>query len=45
MVINLLTKVEDVIPKWKIVPTKDVIDSAFRDPGKRERVMNEATFI
>ncbi|KAF5187853.1 Alpha/beta-Hydrolases superfamily protein [Thalictrum thalictroides] len=38
MVVNLLTRVEDVIPKWKIVPTKDVIDAAFKDPTKREEV-------
>ncbi|XP_047940936.1 caffeoylshikimate esterase-like [Salvia hispanica] len=36
--ISLLTRVEDVIPKWKIVPTKDVIDSAFKDPVKREQI-------
>lgn len=38
LIISLLTKVEDVIPKWKIVPTKDVIDLAFKDPVKREEV-------
>ncbi|KAL2236553.1 UNVERIFIED_CONTAM: Caffeoylshikimate esterase [Sesamum indicum] len=38
VVISLLTRVEDVIPKWKIVPTKDVIDSAFKDPVKREKI-------
>ncbi|KAI3693529.1 hypothetical protein L1987_76473 [Smallanthus sonchifolius] len=38
MVISMLTKVEDVIPRWKIVPTKDVIDAAFKDPLKREEV-------
>ncbi|MQM01555.1 hypothetical protein Taro_034318 [Colocasia esculenta] len=38
LVINLLTRVEDIIPKWKIVPTKDVIDSAFKDPIKREEI-------
>ncbi|RZC21800.1 Caffeoylshikimate esterase isoform A, partial [Glycine soja] len=38
VVVNILTKVEDIIPKWKIVPTKDVIDSAFKDPAKRERI-------
>ncbi|KAL0389641.1 UNVERIFIED_CONTAM: Caffeoylshikimate esterase [Sesamum calycinum] len=38
VVISLLTTVEDVIPKWKIVPTKDIIDSAFKDPIKREEV-------
>ncbi|KAL8522781.1 hypothetical protein ACS0TY_012936 [Phlomoides rotata] len=38
VIISLLTRVEDVIPKWKIVPTKDVIDSAFKDPHKREEI-------
>ncbi|XP_076956221.1 caffeoylshikimate esterase-like isoform X1 [Bidens hawaiensis] len=38
MVISMLTKVEDVIPRWKIVPTKDVIDAAFKDPLKREEI-------
>ncbi|OVA00229.1 Alpha/beta hydrolase fold-1 [Macleaya cordata] len=38
MVVNILTKVEEIIPKWKIVPTKDVIDSAFKDPIKREEI-------
>ncbi|MED6220593.1 hypothetical protein PIB30_046274 [Stylosanthes scabra] len=38
VVINILTKVEDIIPKWKIVPTKDVINAAFKDPAKRERI-------
>ena len=39
VVVNILTRVEEIIPKWKIVPTKDVIDSAFKDPVKREEVM------
>lgn len=38
LVISMLTKVEDVIPRWKIVPTKDVIDAAFKDPVKREQI-------
>ncbi|XP_062088815.1 caffeoylshikimate esterase-like [Humulus lupulus] len=38
LVVNVLTKVEEIIPKWKIVPTKDVIDSAFKDPIKREEI-------
>lgn len=38
MVVNILTGFEDLIPKWKIVPSKDVIDSAFKDPVKREEV-------
>ncbi|CAN8253885.1 unnamed protein product [Cochlearia groenlandica] len=40
VVINLLTRVEEIIPKWKIVPTKDVIDAAFKDPVKRELIRN-----
>ncbi|GLU07377.1 hypothetical protein SLE2022_243380 [Rubroshorea leprosula] len=40
LVVNILTKMEEIIPKWKIVPTKDVIDSAFKDPIKREEVRN-----
>ncbi|KAB8099108.1 hypothetical protein EE612_028983 [Oryza sativa] len=38
LVVTLLTQVEEIIPKWKIVPTKDVIDSAFKDPIKREKI-------
>ncbi|MBA0652891.1 hypothetical protein Goklo_020116, partial [Gossypium klotzschianum] len=40
VLINILTKMEQVIPRWKIVPSKDVIDSAFKDPVKREAVRN-----
>lgn len=40
VVINILTGFEDLIPKWKIVPSKDVIDSAFKDPVKREEIRN-----
>jgi len=38
IVVNVLTKFEDIIPKWKIVPTKDIIASAFKDRAKREAV-------
>ncbi|KAG9443811.1 hypothetical protein H6P81_015151 [Aristolochia fimbriata] len=38
VVVNLLTRMEELIPKWKIVPTRDVIDSAFKDPVKREEI-------
>lgn len=38
LVINVLTRVEEIIPKWKIVPTKDVIDFAFKDLVKREKI-------
>lgn len=38
VVISVLTAMEEIIPKWKIVPTKDVVNSAFKDPVKREEV-------
>ncbi|KAK7277749.1 hypothetical protein RJT34_22765 [Clitoria ternatea] len=38
MAMNLLAKFEDVIPKWKIIPTKDIIDRAFKDHAKREKI-------
>ncbi|TKY52516.1 Caffeoylshikimate esterase [Spatholobus suberectus] len=40
MVMNVLTKFEDIIPKWKIVPTTNVIDSAFKDRAKRKAIKN-----
>lgn len=38
IVVSILTGLEEVIPKWKIVPAKDVIDSAFKVLTKRETV-------
>ncbi|WVY96442.1 hypothetical protein V8G54_028593 [Vigna mungo] len=38
IVVNVLTKFEDIIPKWKIVPTKNIISTAFKDRAKREAV-------
>lgn len=38
IVVSILTGLEEIIPKWKIVPSKDVIDSAFKDHVKREMV-------
>ncbi|PKA63267.1 hypothetical protein AXF42_Ash017735 [Apostasia shenzhenica] len=40
LVINILTKMCRVIPTWKIIPTKDIIDSAIKDPEWREEVRN-----
>ncbi|CAA7044232.1 unnamed protein product [Microthlaspi erraticum] len=40
VVISMLTQVEEIIPKWKIVPTKNVINAAFKDLAKREEVKN-----
>ncbi|XP_076884822.1 caffeoylshikimate esterase-like [Bidens hawaiensis] len=38
LVVKILTRVEDLIPTWKIVPTKDVIEAAFKDPLKRQEI-------
>ncbi|AES61771.1 putative 2-acylglycerol O-acyltransferase [Medicago truncatula] len=36
--VSMLSGLEHIFPKWKIVPTKDVIDSAFKDHTKREMI-------
>ncbi|PON91486.1 Alpha/beta hydrolase fold [Trema orientale] len=38
VVINILTKLCKIIPTWKIIPTNDVIDLAFKVPEVREAV-------
>ncbi|XP_010520169.1 PREDICTED: caffeoylshikimate esterase-like isoform X3 [Tarenaya hassleriana] len=38
LMISVLTKLMKVVPKWKIVPTKDVIDSAFKVAEVRSQV-------
>ncbi|XP_052186679.1 caffeoylshikimate esterase-like isoform X2 [Diospyros lotus] len=38
MMINFLTKLCSVIPTWKIIPTQDIIDTAFRDPEIRTEI-------
>ncbi|XP_074307536.1 caffeoylshikimate esterase-like [Silene latifolia] len=38
LVVNILSKLANVIPKWKIVPSEDIIDAAFRDPAKKKEV-------
>lgn len=38
LVINVLTKLTRVIPTWKIIPTQDIVDIAFRDPEVRKEV-------
>ncbi|ERN12224.1 hypothetical protein AMTR_s00034p00202150 [Amborella trichopoda] len=37
-VISILTKLCRVIPTWKIIPTKDIIDSAIKTQERREEV-------
>lgn len=38
VVISILTKLCHIIPTWKIIPTQDIIDLAFRDPAVRQEV-------
>ncbi|KAI8563795.1 hypothetical protein RHMOL_Rhmol03G0136900 [Rhododendron molle] len=38
LVVNILTKLCRIIPTWKIIPTPDIIDVAFRDPEVRQEI-------
>jgi hypothetical protein len=38
LVTTILTKLSGLIPTWKIVPSANIIDNAFKDPIKREEV-------
>ncbi|XP_010253357.1 PREDICTED: caffeoylshikimate esterase-like [Nelumbo nucifera] len=38
VVINVLTQLCKIIPTWKIIPTKDIIDIAIKEPQRREEV-------
>lgn len=38
LVITILTKLCRIIPTWKIIPTNDIIDLAFKEPSVREQV-------
>ncbi|URE48044.1 60S ribosomal protein [Musa troglodytarum] len=35
---SILGKLSNIIPTWKIVPTKDIIDIAFKSPEKRQEI-------
>ncbi|EEF27868.1 Monoglyceride lipase, putative [Ricinus communis] len=38
VVINVLTKLCNVIPTWRIIPSKDIIDVAFKVPQVRQQI-------
>ena len=38
MVTTVLTKLCKIIPTWKLIPTKDVVEMAFKEPEKRDEV-------
>jgi acylglycerol lipase len=38
LVLAILMKLVKVVPTWKMVPTIDIINNAFKDPRKRQQV-------
>lgn len=42
LVIKVLTKLCRVIPTWKIIPTQDIVDVAFRDPEVRKQIRSNS---
>ncbi|KAI3937989.1 hypothetical protein MKX01_027916 [Papaver californicum] len=38
LVVSVLAMLTYIIPTWKIVPTTDIIDIAFKQPSKREEI-------
>ncbi|XP_008776304.2 caffeoylshikimate esterase-like [Phoenix dactylifera] len=38
IVVSILKKLCNIIPTWKVVPTQDIIDAAFKNPEKREEI-------
>ncbi|XP_054784409.1 caffeoylshikimate esterase-like isoform X1 [Prosopis cineraria] len=40
LVINMLTALSKIIPTWKLVPTKDIVDLAFKDSEVRKQIRN-----
>lgn len=38
VVVSVLTQLAKVIPSWRIIPTQDIIDAAFRDPEVRKEI-------
>jgi hypothetical protein len=45
LVVAILIKLANVVPTWKIVPTKDIINNAFKDPLKRQEVKSFFSLI
>jgi caffeoylshikimate esterase len=45
LVISILKKLTTIIPTWKLVPIEDIVDIGFKDPEKRQKVMNSTVDI
>ncbi|KAF3786385.1 Caffeoylshikimate esterase [Nymphaea thermarum] len=41
LVISILSKLCRIIPTWKIIPTKDLMDVAIKVPSKREEFLSD----
>jgi len=44
LVVAILIKLANIVPTWKIVPTKDIIANAIKDPVKRKEVRSDVLF-
>jgi acylglycerol lipase len=38
MMVSILSALSKVIPTWKIIPTADIVDIAFKEPEVRQQV-------
>jgi len=38
LVLPFLTRLANIVPTWKIVPTQDIIEAAVRDPERKKEV-------
>lgn len=46
LVVSVLTRLAHVIPTWKIVPTRDIVETGFKDPLRREEIRsNPYTYL
>lgn len=45
LVISILKKLCSIIPTWKMIPAKDMIDIAIKDPEKRQEVIQHTRVI
>lgn len=44
LMVAILIKLANIVPTWKIVPTKDIIANAIKDPVKRKEVRSDVLF-
>lgn len=44
-VISILTKLISIIPKWKIIPSQDIIEISYKEPEIRKQVCFYITLV